>query len=356
MTDIDTLRAVTNEAARIFTERARHLAALSYLRQRGILGTNLSSSWVLGYAPPGWTRLVDKLQGRFPEDALIDAGVARRSSRGTLIDTFRDRVIFGIGDSDGGLAGFIGRDLSGRLGAPKYLNTAQSPIFDKSRLLYGLHEGRQRGATQQPVVVEGPLDVLAIIDRAGEASDLLPIAACGTAFTTHHARRVADAAFAGESPVVVAMDADNAGRSAAVLVGEQLRRTGLDVRVALLPNGTDPCEYLGNAVGDVNEFRYDHAVPLFTVHVEEAIAAQGDRMQWVEGRLAAARSISRYLATYPPNFAARQVAWLADTLNLNGTTVTYELAQAFQDTPARMPESGQMRNIEPQRSLAIARD
>src|SRR5439155_16547557 len=125
--------------------------------QRGILGTHLSSGWLLGYAPPGWTRLVDKLRGRFPEDALLDAGVARRSSRATLIDTFRDRIIFGIRDSDGYLAGFIGRDLSGDLDAPKYLNTAQSPIFDKSRLVYGLHEGTQPGDTgQQPVVVEGP--------------------------------------------------------------------------------------------------------------------------------------------------------------------------------------------------------
>jgi DNA primase len=123
MTDTDILRAVTDETARIFTERARNLAALSYLRQRGILGTNLSGSWLLGYAPPGWTRLVDRLRGSFPEDALIDAGVARRSSRGTLIDTFRDRIIFGIRGRDGHLAGFIGRDLFGGLGVPKYLNS-----------------------------------------------------------------------------------------------------------------------------------------------------------------------------------------------------------------------------------------
>src|SRR3954471_18458212 len=119
-TDIDTLRAVTDEAARLFTERVRHLAALSYLRQRGIFGTHLTSSWLLGYAPPGWTRVVDKLSSRYPDQALVDGGVARRSSRGTLIDTFRDRVIFGIRDLDGQVAGFIGRDLSGGPTAPKY--------------------------------------------------------------------------------------------------------------------------------------------------------------------------------------------------------------------------------------------
>ncbi|HET6911615.1 MAG TPA: toprim domain-containing protein [Mycobacteriales bacterium] len=336
VTDINTLRAVTHDAARIFTERARHLAALSYLRQRGILGTHLASNWMLGYAPPGWTRMVDKLANRYPEQALIDAGVARRSSRGTLIDTFRDRIIFGIRDPEGQVAGFIGRDLSGGLRAPKYLNTPQSPLFDKSRLLFGLPEGTQAGTPQQPVVVEGPLDVLAIIDRAGASgtTSLLPIAACGTSFTDSHARRVAEAAFTAQSPVVVAMDADNAGRSAATRVGEQLRRTGLDVRIALLPNGSDPCEYLSNAAGGVEAFRHDHAVPLVTVHAEQAIAAQGDQMQWIEGRLGATRAITRYLATYPPSYAARQVGWLADTLDLHHTTITRELATAYEERRA----------------------
>jgi DNA primase len=84
MTDIATLRAVTDEAGLVFTERARRLAAPSYLRQRAIFGAHLSSRWLVGYAPPGWTRLVDTLRVRFSDDALIDAGVARRSSRGTL--------------------------------------------------------------------------------------------------------------------------------------------------------------------------------------------------------------------------------------------------------------------------------
>jgi DNA primase len=69
-TDIDRVRAVTDEAARIFPERARHLAAASYLRQRGIPATHLASAWRIGYAPPGWTRLVDKLGDRLPNQPL----------------------------------------------------------------------------------------------------------------------------------------------------------------------------------------------------------------------------------------------------------------------------------------------
>lgn len=346
-TDIETLHAVTNETATIFADKVRRSSANSYLRQRSIIGTHLADSWMLGYAPPGWTRLVDTLSNQFPEQALIDAGVARRSSHGTLIDTFRDRVIFGIRASDGQLAGFIGRDLSGGLNVPKYLNTAQSPIFDKGQLLFGLCEGRRSRVSVQPVVVEGPLDVLAIVDRAGlvNTTGLLPVAACGTAFTPHHARLVAEAA--GTSPVVVAMDADRAGRSAAVLVGEQLRHIGLDVRVASLPAGSDPTEYLSHPLGDVDTFRYDHALPLLTVQTEQVIAAQGDRMQWIEGRLGAARAITRYLATYPATYAARQVSWLADTLNLDQTTISRELTTAYQQTDTTAASTRNSRQCAP---------
>src|SRR6185312_14534092 len=136
----------------------------------GVNADHLPAGWPLGYAPPGWTRLVDTLRGQYSDQALLDAGLARVSSRGSLIDTFRDRVIFPVhhahGDLHGQVAGFIGRDLSGHPGTPKYLNSRLSSIYVKSELLYGLHEGRT--ATRSPatiVVVEGPLDVLAITAR-----------------------------------------------------------------------------------------------------------------------------------------------------------------------------------------------
>lgn len=302
---------------------------MAYLRQRGIDTPALQSAWVIGYAPPGWTRLVETLSGEFPEHVLLDAGLARRSSRGSLIDTFRDRVLFGIRDRNGDLAGFIGRDLSGNAGAPKYLNTHQHLLFDKGTLLYGLHEGADsRHAPRQPVVVEGPLDVLAIASRP-DGNQLWPVAACGTAFTADHASHIARIAFEHEMPVVVAMDGDAAGRTAALAAGERLRRTGLVVRIAALPNGVDPAEYLAGPGAMLDRFRVDGALPLVTAQVQNAIAVQGDRMQWVEGRLGAARSVASYLATYPASFTARQVGWLADVLELDASTVTFELVAAY---------------------------
>ena len=330
--ELAVLREVTTAAAAILTAPPRRAAALAYLRQRGIETRAIPDSWPLGYAPPGWTRLLDTLAGQFPDDALLGAGIARLSSRGTLIDAFRDRVIFPIHERDSQVAGFIGRDLSGASHAPKYLNTCRHALFDKGSLLYGLPEAQVSPSTPavgQPVVVEGPLDVLAITaaqHRQNVADGLLPVAACGTAFTVAHAHGLAEVS--PHSPVVVAMDGDAAGRSAATTVGELLRHVGLEVHVAVLPNGLDPAELLAHG-GMVHAFIAAAALPLLSVHVERAVAAQGDRMQWVEGRLGAARAIASYLSTYPVNHAARQIGWISQSLELSAASFTQLLADAF---------------------------
>lgn len=338
--NIARLREVTAAAAEVFTETPRREAAITYLQQRGIDSAALPEQWPLGYAPSGWTRLVDKLRGQFPDQALLDAGVARRSSRGTLIDTFRDRVMFLVHDLYGQVAGFIGRDLSGSHTAPKYLNTHQNTLFDKGSLLYGLHEGRAANpSARQPVVVEGPIDVLAITARAGVTGerDLLPVAASGTAFTTIHACHVAGVAFEHLAPVVLAFDGDAAGRAAAVRAGERLRTVGLDVRVAVLPNGTDPADYFTQQNSTLDVLRDDHALPLLTVQVQYAIARQGDHIQWIEGRLAAARAIATYLGTYPVSHAAAQIGWISNVLDLDAATFTFELADAYRRADACPP-------------------
>jgi DNA primase len=327
--DVHRLQEITAAAAEILTEAPRRRAAVTYLRQRGIDAAALTPEWVLGYAPPGWTRMVDQLVRHFPEQALLDAGIAQRSSRGNLIDTFRDRVTFGIRDRDGTISGFIGRDLSGNPDAPKYLNTRRHALFDKGALLFGMYEGTLDHSAYQPVVVEGPLDVLAIAARQRSDQDprLLPIASCGTAFTITHARRVAQRA-ACQQRVVVAMDADSPGRAAALTAGERLRYTGLDVRVAALPNGTDPAEYLAGPGSTLDTFLADCGLPLVTIHLQDALAKQGDSAQWIEGRLAALRCTADYLSTYPTDYVARQTGWLARALDLEPTTVTNELAIA----------------------------
>jgi DNA primase len=335
-------------AAEILTALPRRRAAVSYLRQRGINAAALPAEWPLGYAPPGWTRLVGQLRGNFADEALLEAGLALRSSRGTLIDTFRDRVIFPMHDSKGRAAGFIGRDVSGNPDTPKYLNTWQTPLFDKGELLYGLNEAHTTNpAARHLVIVEGPLDVLAIVARGQTigATDLLPIAASGTAFTIAHARCVAAVGIAHHSPGVVALDGDGAGRAAALRAGDKLRSLGLDVRLAVLPNGIDPADYLAQPTGSLDVFRDTHALPLLAVQVQSAIAAQGDRMQWVEGRLGAARAITTYLASYPFAYADAQTGWIADVLDLNVSTVILELADERSQNARGFPRPAGRRSI-----------
>jgi DNA primase len=340
--DTETLLSVTAHAARVLTAPARRRAALTYLAQRGINGTALPPEWPLGYAPPGWTRLTDHLLAEgVPQQSLIHAGVARRSSHGNLIDVFRDRVIFPIHDQHGSAVGFIGRDLSGASTAPKYLNTRETPIFSKGTLLYGLHEGTIAGQeTSRPVLVEGPLDVLAITthDRVSLGNQqLLPIAACGTALTPGQAALIATIATNNDHSVVLAMDGDSAGRSAALAAGELLRRAGLTTRVAILPNGTDPAEYLANPVATLRVFDADQALPLLAFQLEQCIADQGDRMQWIEGRLGAARAICSVLAHYPTSDAIGQTKWIADVLGLASTSVAITLADAFRNADVWPP-------------------
>jgi len=143
-------------------------------------------------------------------------------------------------------------------------------------------------------------------------ADLLPVATCGTAVTPTQARLIVETAATYNVPVVVAMDGDSAGRSATLTAGEQLRRHGLDVLVAVLPNGTDPAEYTANPDRSLNVFRQSGALPLLTAQVQNCIAVQGDRMQWVEGRLAAARHDRRH--PHQPPAGARN---RADKLDLN---------------------------------------
>ena len=357
-TDVATLYAATAAALDVFTEPARRQAGVAYLRQRGIDTRTLPpEQWPLGYAPPGWTRLVDQLRHGFGDQVLLDAGLAERSSRGTLIDVFRDRVIFPIHTADGHVAGFIGRDLSGAPAAPKYLNTRDTPIYTKHTLLYTAHHtgpADHSAAGRRLVVVEGPIDVLAIAAHPSRSPGLIPVAACGTAFTISHARKVAALAD-GHQRVVVAMDGDTAGRSAATSTAENLRTAGLEPRIAVLPTGTDPADHLSRPGASLRFLDDRETLPLITFHVERAIAAQGDRMQWIEGRLAAAHAITSYLSTYPPEHAFAQTSWIAHTLDLLPATVTDELAAAYRHartvappcavsrTPAPLPPAPERR-------------
>src|SRR5207302_10555 len=94
-------------------------------------------------------------------------------------------------------------------------------------------------------------------------------------------------------------------------------------------NGADPADHLTRADSALDVFHPDYGEPLLTLQVRNALANQGDRIQWIEGRLAALRSVTDHLATYPPSHTAAQIGWIANVLELDPSTVTSELVDAY---------------------------
>jgi DNA primase len=173
-------RAALRLAADHWGNHAHH--ASDYLTSRGLSDVAAHpDQYRIGYAPDRWTDLVDALRSKgIRDEALLQTGLATRSRRGTLIDLFRGRVMFPVLDHDHAhVVGAIGRDLTGHSSAPKYINSPTTTWHHKNRLLYGYSEQRTELAQGfTPVLVEGPIDVLAV--RALQ-QPLVPVAPSGTA-------------------------------------------------------------------------------------------------------------------------------------------------------------------------------
>ena len=172
--------AVLRDAEAYYTSQLAGSWAPGYLASRGVSDVT-SRDWDIGYAPAGWSALTGHLRGLGHDDREIQAaGLAKPSSRGTLIDIFRDRIMLPVRDSGGTLAGFIGR-AHPRAGpdVPKYINSPETAAYRKGNLLFGLHHARPalaQGAT--PVLVEGPFDAIAVTIADGSARRARPLRHC----------------------------------------------------------------------------------------------------------------------------------------------------------------------------------
>jgi DNA primase len=205
--------------------------ARSYLRSRGFTKETVER-YRLGWAPDDWDQLVTAL--KLPDDVVKDAGLGFRNRRGRQQDSFRGRVLFPIFDANGDAVAFGGRILPGQEGA-KYINSHESPIYAKSRVLYGLNWAKADIVRADEVIIcEGYTDVIAF----SEAGLGRAVATCGTALTESHVQILRKYA----RRVVLAFDADAAGQNAAERFYEWERRFEVDVAVAALPRGVDPAD------------------------------------------------------------------------------------------------------------------
>ena len=230
------LFAMNRDAAHYFHQRLNEPVgekAKGYLSGRG-LDEKTVKAFGLGYAPDGWDNIKQFLLSRgYAQGDLIKAGLLVKKERRSY-DRFRDRVIFPIIDGKGRVTGFGGRTMGDD--QVKYLNSSESPIFNKSRTLYGMHIVTKRRPLRHVIIVEGYMDVIAL-HQFGFSN---AVASLGTSLTQEQARlirRLAPEAY-------IAYDGDAAGQSAALRGLDILRDAGVAVRVMRFPEGLDPDETL----------------------------------------------------------------------------------------------------------------
>ena len=279
--------------------------ARDYLLGRGFERATLEKIRA-GAARDSWDDLLSTLRGKFSPALLAKAGlVVERQGKEGHYDRFRNRAVFPIANESGKVVAFGARALDGS--EPKYLNSPETPVYSKSRVLYGLSWARDTVAREgRAVMMEGYLDVA----RAIEAGVTGAIATCGTALTGQHARLLARFA----RTVVLNFDQDEAGQKAARKSLDVLLEEGLSVRIVELPEGHDPDTYLKAEGAEAYRKRLDEA--------PEAI-------EWLMRRAAERHDVSApagkaaFLADVMPALvrtqnAVERQAWLARVVERGG--------------------------------------
>ena len=243
----DFLYEVNAEAGAAFTRALRGQAgqaARGYLEKRGITPAQ-AQRFGLGYAPRGWDALVSHLPKRgFSVELMAKAGLALARNQGAgFVDRFHHRLMIPIHDRQGRVVAFGGRALAAE-DNPKYLNTAETPIFHKSRMLYALHWAAEMiGKKNRVIITEGYFDVIAC-HLAGFPET---VATLGTALGEDHIRllrRFMQVANGVATKVYLVFDGDSAGINATLRSQALFRQAEMDVRIVCLPGGHDPDTFL----------------------------------------------------------------------------------------------------------------
>ena len=309
--------------------------AVSYLKNRGLSG-EIARDFALGYAPPGWDNLYDKLaNSNFERDLLIESGmVIDNKDEGKTYDRFRERIMFPIRDLRGRTIAFGGRIIGD--GKPKYLNSPETPVFHKGRELYGLYEARRRNAKLTRVlVVEGYMDVVALAQYGIGYS----VATLGTATSKDHIDRL----FRLVPQIVFCFDGDSAGRSAAwkaLLEVLSAMSDGRSAKFLFVPDGDDPDSLIRKEGKDKFELRLERATSLdkfFFSHLESNLDLDS-----IEGKASLSKLAMPLLSNIPEGvFKQLMIDELADKTGLEAR----RLIQVAGHEPAR-PAQGPARGFE----------
>lgn len=212
--------------------------ALKYLLGRGI-DLDFIEAFQIGYAPRFTGPLVRVLQSEgVTNEEMVEAGLVKINAEGKMRDFFSERITFPIRAPSGEVIGFSARKFKEETFGGKYVNTPETPVFKKSRTLFGLDVSRREIAkTRKALLVEGQIDALRLI----YAGLRIVCASQGTAFGEGHAAELINL---GVREVFLAFDTDGAGREAAAKVGQLFQKKGIAVKVVQLPSGKDPDDFV----------------------------------------------------------------------------------------------------------------
>ncbi len=310
--------------------------AREFLTQRGF-GQEVAGTFGCGFAPSGWEQLTKHLLSRgFSVEELVKAGVSREGQRGPM-DRFHRRLLWPIRDLGGDVVGFGARRLfDDDRNEAKYINTADTPLYHKSQVLFGLDLAKREIARRhQVVVVEGYTDVMAM-HLSGVPT---AVASCGTAFGTEHIsvlRRLLmdDDALRGE--VIFVFDGDEAGQKAALKAFDDDQRFAAQTFIAIAPDGMDPCE-LRQAKGEVAlRDLVARRQPLLEFKLRTLLAEHD--LDTVEGQVAALRRAVPFVAQFKD--VALRDRYATKLAHLSGwtgdeATVVRRVREAAGDTPRR---------------------
>ena len=280
---------LNREAARFFYAQLTAPSgqpAREYVRKRGI--TDMVKPFGLGFAPDSWDSLTNAMTARgYSRAELVEAGLARTSRKGSgVYDYFRNRLMFPVIDVRGSVIGFSGRILGD--GEPKYLNSPDTPVYSKSRSLFALNLAK-KSKSGYILLAEGNIDVVSLHQAGFDSA----VASLGTSLTADQARLLSR--YTDE--IVIAYDADAAGRKAAARAIDILKNLDVKVKVLTIPDAKDPDEFIqsrgSQAFRELIE-KSGNQIEYRLRQAEEGFALDTD-----EGRVGYLRQAAKIIASLP---------------------------------------------------------
>lgn len=259
---------------------------LDYLLKRGLTRDTIER-FKLGFAPNSWDKLYTSfLEHGVEEKILLELNLIRKSD-GKIYDFFRNRVMFPIHDGRGRTIGFGGRILDNDASMAKYMNSPESPIFDKGKHLFAFDQAyKSIRQSKQAILVEGYMDVISAHNKG--VTNV--VASLGTAYTVDHGKLLTRQA----EEIVLAYDMDGAGQKAAKRAIELLQNTDFKVRVLAMPDGKDPDDYVRNHGADAFRKLVAEAVKPFDYLLNGALIRHDTNT--TEGKQAILAEIFPYIA------------------------------------------------------------